>query len=148
MIRSSEVLDILRDALPPDARKFMKILNESKNDEEKLKIALKANPVLYMTDIEVKSKEKSKEKESDLANKKLFETIAELKEGMQSTLQDEEKNRKKFEQLFELQKKQIEEVKSVVVRESDRTREELTKAIKGPVDKIVDKVNRVVCYTS
>ena len=144
MIRSDEVLDILRDALPPDARKFIKILKESENDEEKLKMALKANPILYMTDIEVKSKEK----ESDLANKKLFETIAELKEGMQSTLQDEEKNRKKFEQLFELQKKQIEEVKSVVVRESDRTREELTKAIKGPVDKIVDKVNRVVCYTS
>ena len=147
MIRSDEVLDILRDALPPDARKFMKILNESKNDEEKLKIAMKANPVLYMTDIEVKSKEKSKEKESDLANKKLFETIAELKEGMQSTLQDEEKNRKKFEQLFELQKKQIEEVKNVVMRESDRTREELTKAIKGPVDKIVDKVNLIVCVT-
>ena len=143
MIRSDEVLDILRDALPPDARKFIKILKESENDEEKLKMALKANPILYMTDIEVKSKEK----ESDLANKKLFETIAELKEGMQSTLQDEEKNRKKFEQLFELQKKQIEEVKNVVMRESDRTREELTKAIKGPVDKIVDKVNLIVCVT-
>ena len=53
----------------------MKILNESKNDEEKLKIALKANPVLYMTDIEVKSKDKSKEKESDLANKKLLKPL-------------------------------------------------------------------------
>ena len=143
LIRNDEILDIMRNVWSPEFKKFMKLLNENRDDEEKLKAVLKAHPLLYMADVDVKSKAK----ESELANKKLLETMAELKEGMQDTLKDEENNRKKFEQLFELQKKQIEEVKNVVVRESDRTREELMKTIKGPVDKIIDKVDCIVCNT-
>lgn len=123
-------------ALTPEQTKHKELLDKHKDNPECLKSLLRDNPFLYMSDIE----KKAMAKEKNLENKKLNEVIEELKFTLQYTLKEEEKNLKKFEQLFEMQKKHIDDVKKDMTRQNDRNLNELTDEIRGPVNKIVDKV--------
>lgn len=134
----------VKAAVPPEHQKYKRILQDCENDKAKLGDALRDNPALYLSEVETK---KSKSADGELASKKLKDTISELTQPEKDTKLDEEKNRSKFEQLFQMQWKHIEEVKNTVLRESDRTIEEITRAIHGPVDNILDKVGRVVSIT-
>lgn len=126
------MLELLRTPLPPDSRKSRKALMECKSDKD-YEVLLKKNRPLYMSELEMKSMKG----DGELVKKKLKETIEELKQSDDDITRDEEQNMKKFRILFDLQKQNIE---SIVKHESDRTIDELTKAIEGPVNKIRDKV--------